>query len=64
MAKGAARTFQLLFPRQQEGRPLVGPQDKALWLEFAHPNIRAQGGSRVLIEFKVKKMLMQGTVVY
>ncbi len=56
--------FQLVFPRQYEGRPLVGPQDKKLQLEFPHPNIQEQGEVRVLIEFDVKKMLMDGVVVY
>lgn len=61
---GARREFQLIFPREYEGRPLVGPEDKSLKLEFIHPRIGEQSESRVLIEFKVKKMLMRGAVVY
>jgi hypothetical protein len=60
---GAAREFQLVFPREYNGRPLVGPGAKSLMLEFNHPNIRGTAG-RVLIEFKVEKMTIQGTVVY
>lgn len=64
VAQGGGRHFQLLFPRVHKGRPLVGPQDKTLQLEFLHPNIRGQGESRVLIEFKVAKMLIDGAVGY
>jgi hypothetical protein len=64
VAQGGGRHFQLLFPRVHKGRPLVGPQDKTLQLEFLHPNIREQGESRVLIEFKVAKMLIDGAVGY
>lgn len=64
VAGGAGREFRLTFPREHEGRPLLGPNGKTLQLEFLSPTIRGQGGVRALVEFKVKKMLMQGTVVY
>ncbi|MFQ5817004.1 MAG: hypothetical protein ACE5H2_03480 [Terriglobia bacterium] len=64
VAEGAGREFQLVFPRQSEGQPLLGPQDKSLKLEFNHPNIRGQGEKRVFIEWKVKKMRMDETVIY
>lgn len=64
VAQGARREFELFFPRLPEGRPLVGPEDKSLTLEFTHPDIRGQGESRVLIEFRVKKMVTEGEVVY
>ncbi len=60
----AGRAFQFTFPRQYQGHPLVGPQDKTLKLEFKHPRVRTQGEVRVLIEFRVDKMLMQGEVMY
>ncbi len=56
--------FRLVFPRQYEGQPLVSQQDKKLQLEFPHPNIQEQGEVRVLIEFDVKKMLLNGEVIY
>jgi len=56
--------FRLVFPRQYEGQPLVSQQDKKLQLEFPHPNIGGQGEARVLIEFEVKKMLLNGEVIY
>ena len=64
VAQGARREFELFFSRQPDGQPLVGPEDKSLKLEFTHPNIREQGESRVLLEFKVEKMLMNGAVVF
>jgi hypothetical protein len=60
--EGASREFQFVFPREYNGRPVIGPGDKTLKLEFNHPNIR--GAERVLIEFKTEKMMMQGSPVY
>lgn len=60
----AGRSFQFVFPRQLEGRPLVGPQDKSIKLEFIHPRVRTASEVRVFIEFKADKMLMQGEVAY
>ncbi|MGI9067900.1 MAG: hypothetical protein ACR2HX_16050 [Pyrinomonadaceae bacterium] len=64
VAQGASREFQFVFPRTYEGRPIVRTQDKALQLEFPHPKIRDQKESRVLIAFKLEKMLMDGEIVY
>jgi hypothetical protein len=64
-ATGAGRSFQFLFPRQYEGRPLLSPEDKTIKVEFMHPFSSERGTpSRVLLEFKVEKMLIQGAVVY
>lgn len=60
---GEAHEFQLVFPRQYNGRPLIGPSDKVLSLEFDHPDIRGPA-ARILIQFKVEKMISQGTVIY
>ena len=64
VTQGAGRDFELVFPREYKGRPLIGPNDKSLQLEFPHPTIRGQPGSLVLIAFKVEKMLIQGKVIY
>ncbi|HEY3039493.1 MAG TPA: hypothetical protein VGJ66_12205 [Pyrinomonadaceae bacterium] len=61
---GGGREFQLVFPREYKGAPLVGPEDKAFRLEFTHPRIGVPSETRVLLEFKVEKMVIQGTVVY
>lgn len=64
VTQGAGREFQFVFPRTYEGRTLVRTQDKALQLEFIHPEIRDQKASRVLISFKTEKMLVNGEAVY
>jgi hypothetical protein len=61
---GAGREFTFYFPRTYEGQPLVGPPDKTIKLEFVHPRIGDQGESRVLLEFKVEKMIFHQTIVY
>ncbi len=61
---GAGREFTLYFPRTWEGKPLVSPQDKTLKLEFMHPRISNEKEERVLLEFKVDKLLLNGAVVY
>lgn len=65
VAQGGSREFQFVFPRSVEGRPIILPSDKKnLQLEFSHPKIRDQKESRVLISFKVEKMMIHGAVVY
>ena len=61
--EGASREFQFIFPREYNGHPLIGPGDKTLKLEFNHPNIRGTA-ERVLVEFRIEKMMMQGAPVY
>jgi hypothetical protein len=63
-AHGGGREFQFAFPREFDGRPVLTAQDKSLKLEFPHPPIGELGDARVLVEFKVDKMVMQGEVVY
>lgn len=64
VTQGAGREFQFEFPRQHKGRPLIRPDDKTLQLEFPHPSIRGQGGARILIAFKVEKMLIEGLPLF
>jgi hypothetical protein len=63
-ATGAGREFTFYFPRVIDGQPLVGPRDKTLKLEFMHPRISNEKEERVLLEFKVEKMIVQEAVVY
>jgi len=63
-ATGAGREFQLVFPRQVNGQPIAGPNDKSLKLEFKHPRTGDQNEQRVLIEFKLDRMTMQGAAVF
>jgi len=64
VAAGAGRTFQFVFPRQYQERPLLHSEDKTVQLEFIHPKIRDQKESRVLIAFKPERMLLDGEIVY
>ncbi len=58
------RVFQFVFPRTVNGQPIVGPEDKSLQVEFVHPNLRKRGEKRVLVEFKLNKMIVDGQLVY
>jgi hypothetical protein len=61
---GNGRDFQFVFPRAYKDHPAAVPGDKAIQLEFIHPRIRQQRESRVLLEFKLEKMMMQGELVF
>jgi len=73
--QGAERSFQFIFPRQINGKPFLDPEDKSLQLEFTYPVVIVPGGSsyneadklgngKGFLEFKPKKMLFQGNLVY
>lgn len=61
---GNGKDFQLVFPRAYKDQPAAAPGGKAIQLEFVHPRIRQQRESRVLLEFKLEKMMMQGDLVF
>jgi hypothetical protein len=63
--KGAGEPpgFVLLFPRRLNGEDLVGPGDKRLALKFVHPSV-GEASRRILVQFPVKKMLIDGVVAY
>jgi hypothetical protein len=52
-------TFQFVFPRPKQVSP-----DKKLGVEFVHPRINLIGQQRVLQEFSLKKMLVNGEPVF
>jgi hypothetical protein len=69
--QGGERSFQFIFPRQVNGKPLLSPEDKSLILEFAYPVVKIPetyneelGNGRGYMEFKPAKMLFQGSLVY
>lgn len=64
LADKSGRAFQFTFPRVVDGAELTGPEDKSLQLEFIHPGIRGKDERRVLVEFKLKKMLVDGQLEY
>jgi hypothetical protein len=64
VAQGSAHEIELIFPRQYEGRPVVSAQDAEVKLEFVHPTIRIHPEQRVLIKYKVKKMLVRNELLF
>jgi hypothetical protein len=60
----AERGFQFIFPRELDGKPVLSANDKSIKLEFPYPDIGGVGDGRVLLEFKVKKMMINGDVAY
>lgn len=61
---GAAREIQLVFPRMVNNEPILSSKDKKLSLEFYSPQIGALPAERVFMEFDVKKMMVDGKLVY
>ncbi len=61
---GGAQEFELIFPRQIDGRPFVNSDVKSLRVEFPHPNVGNMGSARVFEEFKTDKMTVGGQVLY
>jgi hypothetical protein len=60
VASGGGGSFELLFPREINGEPVVKPTDKSFNLDFQAPAIGAFPSERVLLEFKLKDMMMGG----
>jgi hypothetical protein len=72
----ASYSFDLAFPRTKNNEPIVQQSDKSLSLQFTHPAIGNQtqrnttnptdpsmdvfGEERVLLQFKLDKMIVQG----
>jgi hypothetical protein len=69
-SQGGERSFQLIFPRQINGQPLIGPEDKSLQLEFTYPATGSQSEGTefkegtAYIEFKPKNMVFEGNLTY
>jgi len=56
--------FVLVFPRTEDGRPLVSAADKVISLSFVSPAIGVMPSEHVLLEFKLKDMAIQGIPVF
>jgi len=59
--RGDSPVFQLVFPRTVEGRPIVGPEDKSLQLQLINP---LPSGGQIIVDFKVKKMVVDGELIF
>jgi hypothetical protein len=64
VGQGAERTFQFVFPREVDGKPLITPQDKSIKLEFTYPVFQGFGSGQGFLEFKVEKMIFNGNIAY
>lgn len=79
-SQNGAYSFDLIFPRVKNREPIVHDSDKMLSLQFTHPAIGNQtqkittnpsdpsidvfGEERVLIQFKLDKMVVNGKASY
>ncbi len=79
-SQSGAYSFDLIFPRMKNREPIVHDGDKVLSLQFTHPAIGNQtqinttnptnpsidvfGEERVLIQFKLDKMVVNGKANY
>jgi len=61
---GASQEFQFFFPREINGREIIGDRDKTLNLEFAYPVVGRIGDGRGFIEFRTDKMKVNNEVIY
>jgi hypothetical protein len=61
---GGGGAFQITFPKQINQEPILAPQDRQLKLEFPHPNIGDQGEAQVTVSFDLRKMTVDGKVLY
>jgi len=59
-----AQEFELIFPRVVEGEPLLEPGDKGFAVEFVSPAVGQVDSSRVFVEFKADKMVLNGKIAY
>jgi hypothetical protein len=62
--QGAQTDFTFVFPREIDGNPLISEEDKNLILEFPYPVVGGLGDGKGFAEFKVKKMMIKGGVVF
>jgi len=62
--QGAQTDFTFIFPREVEGNVLLSDENKNLILEFPYPVIGGIGDGKGFAEFKVKKMMIKGGVIY
>jgi hypothetical protein len=62
--QGAQTSFTFIFPREIDGNSLVSEESKSLILEFPYPVVGGLGDGKGYVEFKVKKMMIKGGVIY
>ncbi len=64
VTQGSGRSFQFIFPRTRDGKPLLSVEDKSLILQFNYQPVQGMGDGKGQVEFKVKKMVYNGKIEY
>jgi hypothetical protein len=62
--QGSGGSFQFIFPRTRDGKPVLSAEDKSLILQFDYQVVQGMGNGKAQIEFKVKKMVYNGVIAY
>jgi hypothetical protein len=58
------RSFELIFPREVNGRPLISAADKSLKVEFQSPGNRELRCGTMQVEFSVQQLVFKGELAY
>ncbi len=61
---GTRPEFDLYFPRQINGQPVLLPEDKNVSVELMHPTIGALPSQRIFLEFRTARMSLGGQLIY
>ena len=61
---GTRPEFDLYFPRQVNGQPVLLPEDKHVSVELMHPTIGSLPSQRIFLEFRTSKMSVGGQLIY
>jgi len=61
---GTRPEFDLYFPRQINGQPVLLPDDKNISIELTHPPIGSLPSQRIFLEFRTTKMSVGGQLAY
>jgi hypothetical protein len=59
---GTRPEFDLYFPRQINGQPVLLPEDKNVSVELMHPTIGTLPSQRIFVEFRTAKMSVGGPI--
>jgi hypothetical protein len=62
--ESGAGAFQLTFPKNIDGKPILTPQNEEMKIEFQHPDILGQGGAHVVVSFNLLKMTVDRKLLY
>ncbi|MCI0540785.1 MAG: hypothetical protein L0Z50_36765 [Verrucomicrobiales bacterium] len=65
VGQAGSKELQFIFPRKAaSGESLIKPDAKEISLEFASPGIGTLAPDRIFIRFSVKKMVVNGQLIY